>query len=62
MKKLKALKEEMLRQEISSLKLSHDLHVNSCQFSLYTNGWRRMPDSLKKKVAKYLNVNPSQLF
>ena len=62
MKKLTALKEEMVRQDITSLKLSHNLGINSCVFSLYLNGWRRMPDSLKKEIAQYLNLLPYQLF
>ncbi len=62
MKKLTALKEAMVRQDITSLKISQDLGINSCQFSLYLNGWRKMPNSLKKEVAEYLKVEPSKLF
>ena len=62
MKKLTALREEMVRQDITSLKISQDLGINSCQFSLYLNGWRRMPNYLKKDVAEYLKVEPCNLF
>ena len=62
MKKLTALKEEMVRQDITSLTISHAVGINSCQFSLYLNGWRDMPNNIKGKVAEYLSVEPSKLF
>jgi hypothetical protein len=62
MKKLVALKEEMIRQDITSLKLSNELRINPNQFSLYLNGWRKMPDTIKRGVATYLKVEPSKLF
>ncbi len=57
MQKLTKLKEEMLRQEVTSLKLCQDLGINSCSFSLYLNGWKRIPRETKKEIAGYLNVS-----
>ncbi len=62
MKKLTVLKTEMIKQNITSLKLCQDLGVNSCVFSLYLNGWRRMPNSTKREVSEYLKIEPSKLF
>jgi len=62
MKRLTALKAEMVKQSITSLKLCHDLGINSCVFSLYLNGWRKMPDCLKEGVAGYLKVTARELF
>ena len=62
MKKLTTLKAEMVKQNISSLKLSQELGINSCVFSLYLNGWRKMPDCLKEEVSGYLKVEPKELF
>lgn len=62
MKRLTALKAEMVRQNITSLKLCQDLGINSCVFSLYLNGWREMSNNIKKEVAEYLKIEPSQLF
>lgn len=62
MKKLIALKQEMIKQGISVLKISQDLGINPSLFSMYSNGWRRMPDYLKKKIAEYLGVEPNRLF
>ena len=39
MKKLTKVKEELVRQEISCLKLSQDLGINHSQLSLMLNGW-----------------------
>lgn len=62
MKKLIALKQEMIKQGMSVLKISQDLNINPSLFSMYTNGWRKMPNSLKRKVAGYLKVEPNKLF
>ena len=62
MKKLIALKQEMIKQGISVLRISQDLGINPSLFSMYTNGWREMPDATKKEVAEYLKVEPSNLF
>ena len=62
MKKLTALKAEMVKQNISSLKLCQDLGINSCVYSLYLNGWRKMPNDLKENVAEYLQLKPNTLF
>lgn len=61
-RKLIALKQEMVRQGISTLKISQELGINPSLFSMYTNGWREMPDSLKKEVCNYLNVESTKLF
>ena len=62
MKKLISLKQEMIKQGISVLRISQDLGINPSLFSMYTNGWRKMPDTTKKEVAEYLKVEPSNLF
>ena len=62
MKKLIALKQEMIKQGISVLRISQDLGINPSLFSMYTNGWRKMPNTTKKEIAEYLNVEPSNLF
>ena len=62
MKRLITLKEELFRRNISSLKISQDLKINPSLFSMFLNGWRKMPDSLKKEVAEYLNLEPEKLF
>ena len=62
MNKLTALKAEMVRQNISSLKLCQKLGINSCVFSLYLNGWRKMPDYLKEEISEHLQVEPEKLF
>ena len=62
MKKLIALKQEMIKQGVSVLRISQDLGINPSLFSMYTNGWRKMPDATKKDVAEYLKVEPSNLF
>ena len=62
MKKQIALKAEMVKQSVTSLKLCQDLGINSCSFSLYLNGWKRIPRETKKEIAGYLNVEPNQLF
>ena len=62
MKKLIALKQEMIKQGISVLRISQDLGINPSLFSMYTNGWRKMPNTIKKEVAEYLKVEPSNLF
>jgi len=62
MRKLVALKHEMIKQSVSSLKISQELNISPSLFSMYTNGWRKMPDSLKKEIAQYFNLSPYQLF
>ena len=62
MKRLITLKQEMIKQGISVLKISQDLGINPSLFSMYTNGWRKMPDTIKKEVAGYLRVEPGNLF
>lgn len=61
-RKMLTLKAEMIKQGISALQLSHDLGINSTQFSMYVNGWRDMPSSLKKEIAEYLKVSYEELF
>lgn len=62
MKKLIALKAELVRQSITSLKLCQDLAINSCVFSLYINGWRKMPKTIKREIAQYLKIEPNKIF
>ena len=62
MKKLIALKQEMVKQGISVLRISHDLGINPSLFSMYANGWRKMPKQLKEQVAEYLSVETEKLF
>ena len=62
MKKLIALKQEMVEQDISALRISHALGINPSLFSMYANGWRQMPDALKEQVAEYLGVETGKLF
>ena len=62
MRKLLALKAEMMKQNITSLKLSKDLNINSCVFSLYLNGWKKMPGWLMEDIARYLNLTTQELF
>ena len=62
MKKLTLLKTEMIKQNITSLMLCQALGINSCVFSLYLNGWRKMPNGTKREVAKYLKLEPNELF
>ncbi len=61
MRKLTKLKAEMLRQNITSLKLCHDLSINPNVFSLYLNGWRKMPDNMRKAVAEYVHIEETEL-
>ncbi len=62
MERLIMLKQEMIKQGISTLKISQDLHVNPSLFSMYTNGWRTMPEHLKNEVSAYLKVDSCELF
>ena len=62
MKKLITMKQEMVKQGVSVLRISHDLSVNPSLFSMYANGWRQMPGDLKKQVAEYLSVKTEKLF
>jgi len=61
-RKLIALKQEMIRQGISTLKISQDLGINPSLFSMFTNGWRQMPESLKNMVCAYLHAESTELF
>jgi predicted transcriptional regulator len=62
MKRLVAVKKAMVEQGISVLRISHDLGINPSLFSMYANGWRQMPNTLKEEVAHYLNAEPEKLF
>ena len=62
MNKLIALKQEMVKQGVSVLRISHDLDINPSLFSMYANGWRQMPDGVKERVAAYLSVEAEKLF
>lgn len=62
MEKLITLKQEMIKQGVSTLKISQDLHINPSLFSMYTNGWRPMPKPLKKEISTYLKVDAGDLF
>ena len=62
MMKLTELKAEIVRQNITSLKLCQDLGINSSVFSLYLNGWREMSNTIKGEVAQYLKVEAGELF
>jgi transcriptional regulator with XRE-family HTH domain len=62
MQDLKTIKKLMLDKEVTALEMAKALNVNPSTLSLYLNGWRRMPDALMEEIAKYLNVEPQQLF
>jgi hypothetical protein len=62
MKKLNTLKAELVKQGISSLQLCRKLGINHSVFSLYLNGWRKMPDHLKKEISEYLKIETEKLF
>jgi len=62
MQDLKMIKKLMLDHEITSLEMARTLNVNPSTFSLYLNGWRKMPDALKLEIAAYLRVEPNKLF
>ena len=62
MTKLIKLKQALIEQGISVLKISYDLGINPSLFSMYLNGWRKMPDALKVEVATYLRIDPYKLF
>ena len=62
MKRLAALKAELARQGITSLQISRELGINHSVFSLYLNGWRKMPDHVQEQVSSYLNIDPEKLF
>ena len=62
MTKLIKLKQALIEQGISVLKISYDLGINPSLFSMYLNGWRKMPDALKLEIAAYLKVEPNKLF
>jgi hypothetical protein len=52
----------MIEQGISVLKISYDLNINPSLFSMYLNGWRKMPDHLKEEVTEYLGTEPNKIF
>ena len=62
MKKLVLLKQEMIKQDVTSLKLSQAIGINPSILSLYLNGWREMPDEIKQQIGNYLKVEPRKLF
>ena len=62
MKRLLTLKKELLDRNISTLKISQDLGISPSLFSLWSNGWRLVPDAAKKEIASYLGVEPEKLF
>jgi hypothetical protein len=36
--------------------------ISPSTFSLYTNGWKKMPNELKIRVAEYLGIEQDKLF
>ena len=62
MKKLLALKKVLIDRDITTLRIAHDLEISPSLFSMWTNGWQRMPDFRKEEIAKYLGIEPSEIF
>ena len=62
MGRLIALKLAMIDKDVTSHKVSQDLGINSSMFSMYLNGWRKVPHERKILIAEYFGIEQEKLF
>ena len=62
MQKLTTVKIALLEKGITSLKMAKDLNINPSSLSIYLNGWKPIPDYIKKSISYYLEVSEKELF
>ena len=59
---LMKLKMHLIKNRISQSKLAHQLGMYEPNLSKMVNGWKPMPDKVKKEICQLIKVGMEELF
>lgn len=57
----RSLKVILAERNIRSMEICRALNIHPSMFSLYLNGWRRLPSLIKEEIAEYLGISEEEI-